>query len=74
MAQPATCEYCDKPMHVVTCLEGEWYGLPYDGAGGPRCSDCNVAVGGWHHPGCTVALCPDDCGNQAFDSPHIIEH
>jgi hypothetical protein len=34
-----------------------------------RCRDCGVAMGGLHHPGCV-----DGCGNQAFGSPHLIEH
>lgn len=28
-----------------------------------RCHDCNVAVGGYHHPGCDMEECPR-CGGQ----------
>jgi len=28
-----------------------------------RCPDCNVAVGGYHHPGCDWEVCPK-CNGQ----------
>lgn len=30
-----------------------------------RCHDCNVAIGGIHHPGCDMEECPV-CGGQLF--------
>lgn len=30
---------------------------------GDRCHDCNVAYGGFHHPGCDVERCPS-CEGQ----------
>jgi hypothetical protein len=30
-----------------------------------RCHDCNVAIGGYHHPGCDMEECPV-CGGQLF--------
>jgi hypothetical protein len=39
--------------------ERRWGGTPPP----PRCHDCNVAVGGAHHPGCDGEECPA-CGGQ----------
>ncbi len=30
---------------------------------GLRCPDCNVRIGGYHHPGCEHELCPR-CGEK----------
>ena len=68
----ATCEHCYREMkdeRTVTCVfvpvnvgEGELFDpLPYPGPG--RCHDCNVAPGGYHHPGCDMESCPR-CGGQ----------
>jgi hypothetical protein len=36
--------------------------VPYLGPG-ERCHDCNVLVGGYHHGGCDMEVCPR-CGDQ----------
>ncbi len=36
---------------------------PEDPEPGQRCHDCNVAVGGQHHAGCDMEMCPR-CGGQ----------
>ncbi len=32
------------------------------------CRDCNVGLGGVHHPGCLIERCPA-CGGQAWGCP-----
>ena len=34
---------------------------PLLGPGAPRCPECNVAAGGFHHVGCGMEVCPR-CG------------
>jgi len=72
----AICGYCKKEMmespdtctgnHEVEFPDGEKLpSIPYyyDEDPGRRCHDCNVAVGGFHHPGCDMERCPL-CGGQ----------
>ena len=73
----AMCKMCGRDMTVVStksCL-GNKRVLFSDGQAEPsvpctatecgngRCVDCNVAVGGFHHPGCDQEKCPR-CGGQ----------
>lgn len=66
----AICEWCELEMtdervtscpanHFVEFPGGE--GLPaiwYIDTGRRRCHDCNIAPGGYHHPGCDMERCP----------------
>lgn len=67
----AKCEMCEQDMSsfdTTSCcaetllIKGiEYDPIPYDpayGEEGQRCSDCNVARYGVHHPGCCVEICP----------------
>lgn len=65
----AVCRICGREMlETDSCdyeeliLKGVHYRpLPWEGPG--RCPDCNVALGGFHHPGCDREICPR-CGGQ----------
>ena len=72
----AICSWCNKEMNnesVVSCsgnLHVEFpdgqllLTIPFtDPDKDKRCHDCNVAVGGFHHPGCDMEECPR-CGGQ----------
>jgi hypothetical protein len=72
----AICSWCDQDMMVANSCSLNTkvdFGnevmdpVPFKTQGwdGPhdRCSDCNVVVGGIHHPGCCSERCPK-CGGQ----------
>lgn len=66
------CKWCKKEMtdqNTTTCTPGlvkfpdgtQMDPIPYHLDGVPkdhRCHDCNVALGGIHHPGCDMECCP----------------
>lgn len=69
------CNWCDCEMDdksISTCLGNKLLVLPdgsqyrsiaFQSPTGGRCPDCNVADGGYHHPGCDQEVCPI-CGGQ----------
>lgn len=40
--------------------------MPVNILEGLRCPDCNVRIGGFHHPGCENEICPR-CGGMLID-------
>ncbi|MBN1534745.1 MAG: hypothetical protein JXA20_18890 [Spirochaetes bacterium] len=71
------CVFCCADMtddNVVSCERNRFIrfpggeilpSIPYyptDILEGVRCPDCNVRIGGYHHPGCEYELCPR-CGD-----------
>ncbi len=75
----AVCEDCDQPMDdggsctVITDIiaGGAYPRIPWGqeplvvGESSPTtiCGDCGVRLGGYHHAGCDMAVCPR-CGTQ----------
>lgn len=73
----ALCPFCKRDMALAETVDCSWNRTvhfvkggeapavpwqPPDGAE-ERCPDCNVAPGGFHHPGCDQEPCPR-CGGQ----------
>lgn len=67
------CGFCDNEMKaastvscvlqpVVFCDGKKLPTVRYDDDD-RRCPDCNIASGGYHHPGCDMERCPR-CGEQ----------
>lgn len=64
----AVCKFCEQEMTHLDTVDCTWNrmvaypegpslpAIPYRGE--QRCHDCNVAKGGFHHPGCDVERCP----------------
>jgi hypothetical protein len=68
----AKCNVCNKDMSdkatksctpfLIPMKKGKpMRPVPWSGPG--RCHDCNVAPGGFHHPGCDTERCPK-CSGQ----------
>jgi len=71
------CAFCFHDIdlrHIVSC-ENNRYVHFKDGSNIPsipfyprdilftkRCPDCNVRIGGYHHPGCEYEVCPKCSG------------
>ena len=76
----AICQYCNQEMSsaasctIATVLYPDGNALPTIPYAGPRarCHDCNVTIGGTHHPGCDAERCPrcleEGDGNQQLIS------
>ena len=82
------CVFCFSDIsnkRIVSCENNRYVNFP-DGTSLPsipfvpsdiyhefRCPDCNVRVGGFHHPGCEHEICPKchgtlaDCGCMNTD-------
>ena len=68
----AICKHCNRDMmETDTCIKVPVVidfnevldPIRYKSEAGERCHDCNVAEGGFHHPGCDWERCPK-CGGQ----------
>jgi hypothetical protein len=65
----AVCELCEQEVGLAySCMKRLKRQIPFGGEPrpaitGPRCMDCRVGVGGFHHPGCRMELCPR-CGGR----------
>jgi hypothetical protein len=75
----AVCSACQQEMTAADACIRSWENLggqAYDrirygdekrprswGPPPARCGDCNVSLGGFHHPGCDLERCPR-CANQ----------
>lgn len=57
----ATCTAEEYRFPDGTVLGAVPYEMESTEEDSPRCPDCGVADGGYHHPGCAVAVCPR-CG------------
>lgn len=76
----ARCHGCMHPLNGSSCKHdllvtksgAEYRAIPYDGAHGFRCPDCNVETGGLHAVDCDIALCPI-CGGQLLSCNCSIE-
>lgn len=83
----AICEYCEKEMlEAESCVkvaikhDGKYYEpLRFgtedgkaDWANDGRCPDYGVKIGGYHHPGCDVEVCPV-CNGQLISCGCIDE-
>lgn len=69
------CATCGQPMDGSSCTDDRaerWVGTPEEPIDWP-CRDCGVQPGGYHHPGCCVALC-QVCGDQllACEGDHAL--
>lgn len=63
------CGYCNKEIGavdsciatlVIRCRLEEKPRIPH--AGAQRCTNCGVKSGGYHHPRCSVEMCPHCAG------------
>lgn len=88
----ARCAVCREPMLTVDgCIprsgvhrygaEHDW--IEYAVVPGPRCRDCNWALGQFHHGGCCVARCSESAAinrgaittwNPSGGSRSIVNH
>ncbi len=71
------CEFCQQEMETAATCTGNHTALFPDGERLPAvpythptdpeaaCGDCNVGVGGYHHPGCARERCPRCHGQRA---------
>jgi len=69
----AICSWCNKDMNEVDTCDYDGVvdfndgttlkAVPYQHETSERCHDCNVKIGGLHHPGCDMERCPK-CDGQ----------
>ncbi len=84
----SVCVFCFGDIsvdHIVSCENNRFINYPDGGTAtsipfvpanileGLRCPDCNVRIGGYHHPGCEHEMCPR-CGGRLLTCGCMDKH